>query len=96
LLYYIFADDTATAPVIAALGRAAKRGVACRVLVDSLGYRAASPILTEQARRGYRMVSILCYKIEVVIGALEISKNRCQMASAGLNSTRRIHAGGDS
>ena len=34
LLYFIFVDDTATAPVIAALGRAAKRGVACRVLVD--------------------------------------------------------------
>jgi cardiolipin synthase A/B len=45
LLYYIFADDTATAPVIAALGRAAKRGVACRVLVDALGYRAALHIL---------------------------------------------------
>jgi len=45
LLYYIFADDTATAPVIAALGRAAKRGVACRVLVDSLGYRTGLRIL---------------------------------------------------
>ena len=28
------------------------------------------------------MPSILCYKIEVVIGPLEISKSRCQMASA--------------
>ena len=45
LLYFIFVDDTATAPVIAALGRAAKRGVACRVLVDSLGSRAALPSL---------------------------------------------------
>jgi cardiolipin synthase len=45
LLYYIFADDTATAPVITALGRAAKRGVACRVLVDSLGYRTGLRIL---------------------------------------------------
>ena len=45
LLYFLFVDDTATAPVIAALGRAAKRGVACRVLVDSLGSRAALPIL---------------------------------------------------
>ena len=48
LLYYIFVEDTATAPVIAALGRAAKRGVACRVLVDSLGSRAALP------RRSFR------------------------------------------
>jgi cardiolipin synthase len=45
LLYYIFVDDTATAPVIAALGRAVKRGAACRVLVDSLGFRTALPIL---------------------------------------------------
>jgi cardiolipin synthase len=37
LLYYIFADDAATAPVIAALGRAVDRGVTCRVLVDALG-----------------------------------------------------------
>ena len=44
LLYYIFVDDTATT-VIAALGRAAQRGVTCRVLVDALGYRAALPIL---------------------------------------------------
>jgi cardiolipin synthase A/B len=45
LLYYIFVDDTATAPVIAALGRAAGRGVTCRVLVDALGYRTALRIL---------------------------------------------------
>src|SRR5215471_3449628 len=41
LLFYIFADDCATAPVIAALGRAARRGVRCRVLVDSVGSRSA-------------------------------------------------------
>jgi cardiolipin synthase len=40
LLFYIFADDRATAPVIEALGRAAKRGVRCRVLADALGSRA--------------------------------------------------------
>jgi len=39
LLYYIFADDQTTAPVIAALERAAARGVCCRVLLDSLGSR---------------------------------------------------------
>src|SRR5262249_16998524 len=32
LQFYIFADDRATAPVIEALGRAAARGVRCRVL----------------------------------------------------------------
>jgi cardiolipin synthase A/B len=45
LLYFLFAADTATAPVIAALGRAVERGVACRVLVDSLGSRSTLPIL---------------------------------------------------
>ena len=29
LLYFIFVDDTATAPVISALGRAGNRGVKC-------------------------------------------------------------------
>ena len=48
LLFYIFADDRATAPVIAALGRAVQRGVACRVLVDSLGSRSALPTLLPQ------------------------------------------------
>jgi cardiolipin synthase len=40
LLFYIFADDHATAPVVEALGRAAKRGVRCRVLADAIGSRA--------------------------------------------------------
>jgi cardiolipin synthase len=37
LLFYIFADDNATAPVIEAVGRAAARGVRCRVLADAIG-----------------------------------------------------------
>jgi cardiolipin synthase len=37
LLFYIFADDHATAPVVEALGRAAARGVRCRVLADAIG-----------------------------------------------------------
>jgi cardiolipin synthase len=45
LLYFLFAADTATAPVIDALGRAVKRGVVCRVLVDSMGSRSALPVL---------------------------------------------------
>jgi cardiolipin synthase len=45
LMYFMFAADTATAPVIAALGRAVGRGVSCRVLVDSVGSRSALPIL---------------------------------------------------
>src|SRR6516164_6827557 len=39
LLFYIFEDDHATATVVEALGRAAKRGVRCRVLADAIGSR---------------------------------------------------------
>jgi cardiolipin synthase A/B len=45
LLFYIFLDDDTTAPVIEALGRAAKRGVRCRVLADSIGSRPTVRIL---------------------------------------------------
>src|SRR5262249_2063910 len=52
LLFYIFADDNATAPIIEALGRAARRGVRCRVLADAFGSRSAlrtlRPKLTAQ------------------------------------------------
>jgi cardiolipin synthase len=37
LQFYILADDGASAPVVEALGRAAKRGVRCRVLADAIG-----------------------------------------------------------
>jgi cardiolipin synthase len=37
LLYYIFADDPAGRRVSEALGRAARRGVKCRVLMDGIG-----------------------------------------------------------
>lgn len=40
LLFYIFADDSATAPIVEALGRAAQRGVDCRLLADALGSRS--------------------------------------------------------
>jgi cardiolipin synthase len=40
LLFYIFADDEATARIIEALGRAVKRGVRCRVLADAIGSRS--------------------------------------------------------
>src|SRR5262249_11111842 len=37
--FYILGDDRASAPVVEALGRAAKRGVRCRVLADAIGSR---------------------------------------------------------
>ena len=39
LLFYIIADDATAGRVVAALERAVERGVACRVLADSLGSR---------------------------------------------------------
>jgi cardiolipin synthase len=39
VLVYIFADDETGRRLIAALGRAAARGVRCRVLIDALGSR---------------------------------------------------------
>ncbi len=41
LLFYIFADDSVSARVVDALARAVERGVACRVLADSVGSRPA-------------------------------------------------------
>lgn len=39
LCYYIFADDPSTTPVLAALDRACRRGLRCRVLIDAFGSR---------------------------------------------------------
>jgi cardiolipin synthase len=43
LLFYIFADDRSGRTIVEALGRAARRGVACRVLIDALGSRPWAP-----------------------------------------------------
>ncbi len=50
LCFYIFASDERTAVVIDALGRAAQRGVKCRVLVDAFGSRPRIPTLVPQLR----------------------------------------------
>ncbi|OAI41745.1 hypothetical protein AYO40_02255 [Planctomycetaceae bacterium SCGC AG-212-D15] len=50
LLFFIIADDAATAPVIEALGRAAKRGVCCRVLADAIGSRVGLRTLRPRLR----------------------------------------------
>ena len=46
LLFYIIADDAVAGRVIAALERAAARGVACRVLADALGSRGVRFVAT--------------------------------------------------
>jgi cardiolipin synthase len=51
LLFYIFADDHASAPVIEALGRAAKRGIRCRVLADAIGSRSGLRTLRPKLQR---------------------------------------------
>jgi cardiolipin synthase len=69
LLFYIFADDSATAPVIEALGRAVKRGVRCRVLADAIGSRSALRTLAPQlttlgvAVHGMMPVSLLPWRL---------------------------------
>jgi cardiolipin synthase len=48
LCFYIFGADERTAPLLAALGRAVRRGVKCRVLVDAFGSRPRIPALLPQ------------------------------------------------
>jgi cardiolipin synthase len=50
LLYYIFANDATGRKVADALMRAVKRGVACRVLMDSLGSKAARRTVAREMR----------------------------------------------
>jgi cardiolipin synthase len=62
LLFYIFADDQATAPVVDALVRAAKRGVRCRVLADAIGSRTGlrtlRPKLTARGVEVHEMLPV--------------------------------------
>ncbi|MGB7418278.1 MAG: cardiolipin synthase [Erythrobacter sp.] len=51
LEFYIFRDDRIGDRIIAALGRAAARGVACRVLVDALGSYESLRRLKRRLRR---------------------------------------------
>jgi cardiolipin synthase A/B len=60
LLFYIFADDAATAPVIAALGRAVSRGVRCRVLADAIGsYKGLRTLHPKMAALGIAVHAML-------------------------------------
>lgn len=72
LLYYIFACDDVTRPVIDALERSAARGVSCRLLVDALG---SGRFLKKQAQ-GLRESGV------EVVGALPPSMFRRNPLSA--------------
>ncbi|NUM55647.1 MAG: cardiolipin synthase [Candidatus Hydrogenedentes bacterium] len=50
LLFYIFSDDAVGQRVTESLGRAVKRGVSCRVLIDYLGSRPYLARLTAEMR----------------------------------------------
>jgi cardiolipin synthase len=80
LLYYIFADDAAGGRVAAALGRAAKRGVACRVLIDFLGSRKWARSLT----------TTLTAAGVAVQRVLPVSLFRRQSARADLRNHRKV------
>src|SRR5262245_50106195 len=59
LLFYIFAADAATEPVLLALERAVQRGVTCRVLVDGLGSRKMIPALCPRLQA----TGVQCYRM---------------------------------
>ncbi len=80
LLYYIFADDGVGAKVIAALQRAAQRGVVCRVLIDALGSRKWSKSVEQKLTAAGAQVR----------WALEVSFLRRKSARADLRNHRKI------
>ncbi len=60
LLYYIFADDATGQKVGEALRRAVRRGVKCRVLMDSIGSRPALRTLAPRLRaEGIQVLEML-------------------------------------
>jgi cardiolipin synthase len=80
VMFYIFADDAATAPIVEALGRAAKRGVRCRVLADAIG-----------SRRGLRTLRPKLTAIGVEIHAtLPVSLLPWRKARIDLRNHRKI------
>lgn len=64
LLSYIFADDATAQRVIAALGRAVRRGVPCHVLVDPVGsYRWLKGTLRALRSHGVRVRRMLPFRL---------------------------------
>src|SRR3954453_7661940 len=60
LLYFIFADDESGQKVIAALARATRRGVTCRVLLDGAGSRPwARSVVETLSRSGVAVRRVL-------------------------------------
>jgi cardiolipin synthase len=70
LLYYIFGDDDTGRRIVEALQRAVKRGVKCRVLIDSLGSRPARRTLAPRMREaGIEVLELLPVRWPFLRGA---------------------------
>jgi len=80
LLFYIFEDDHATAPVIQALARAVQRGVGCRVLADAIGSRSG-------IRRMYPRLAALGITVQAM---LPLSLLPWRKARVDLRNHRKI------
>lgn len=59
LLYYIFADDQTGNRVADALAEAVKRGVTCRVLIDSLGSKKSRKLVPRMRTAGIEVTLLL-------------------------------------
>jgi len=80
LLFYIFADDATGRRVMEALGQAARRGVACRVLIDAVGSR----------RWSQRVIKTLAAHGVDVRLTLPVGLLRRRSARADLRNHRKI------
>jgi cardiolipin synthase A/B len=80
LLFYIFADDEIGRRVMAALVRAAHRGVKCRVLIDAIGSR-------QWARRVEKLLAIEGVEVQF---ALPVGILRRKSGRADLRNHRKI------
>lgn len=81
LLFYIFCDDETGNRVLDALGRAAERGVTCRVLVDSLGSRKwLRGLATKMAARGIQLHTMLpislYYRLRRKMARIDVRNHR--------------------
>ena len=80
VLVYIFADDATGQRLIDALGRAAARGLSCRVLIDALGSRLWADDVTE----ALRAVGVQAHQ------ALPVRPFRWRPARADLRNHRKL------
>lgn len=81
LLYFIFQPDDVGAAIAGALGRAAQRGVSCRLLVDAVGSHAflTSALVGELRRQGV-----------AVVAALPVGLLRAAVARLDLRNHRKL------